>query len=69
MKAITAVLDFLFPRKVSTFYVVGRGIPAEETACDDFFEALGVASEFARSRHVDAFVCEVRAKVGSSCGG
>ena len=54
---------WLFAAKHKTYYVVGRGIPIEETECSDFMEAIGMAQEFARSNSAEVCVCEVMVKV------
>lgn len=63
LRLVNAVLDFLSPSAASTYYVVGKGIPAEETACGDLVEALGMASELVRTRRITVYVCELKAKV------
>jgi hypothetical protein len=58
-----SLLEFFFAKRIRVYYVVGPGIPAEETACEDLAEAVGMAAEFSRSRHIEAAVCELVAKV------
>ena len=50
-----------FRKRVKRYFLVGKGINAEETECRDLVEAVGMAQELAATRKITVYVCEVKA--------